>query len=269
MVTCAAWSASASPAKLVPGIRTALAESQFEVYFQPQFNIKAHKVSGVEALIRWNHPEKGMIMPNDFIPLAEETDLICDIGNWMLDASMQILQQWNINSKLRHIKLAINISATQFAQDEFVPYVLETMQKYNIGGEQIELEITENVLVQNIQQVVSKLKNLGRYGVRFAIDDFGMGYSSLSYLQELPLNNLKIDRSFLNTIQSNEDSNSIISAIVSMAKEMDMEIVAEGVENEVQLNYIRNIGCPVVQGYFFARPMPVEQAKDLALSNSA
>jgi len=251
------------------GIRTALAESQFEVYFQPQFNIKAHKVSGVEALIRWNHPEKGMIMPNDFIPLAEETDLICDIGNWMLDASMQILQQWNINSKLRHIKLAINISATQFAQDEFVPYVLETMQKYNIGGEQIELEITENVLVQNIQQVVSKLKNLGRYGVRFAIDDFGMGYSSLSYLQELPLNNLKIDRSFLNTIQSNEDSNSIISAIVSMAKEMDMEIVAEGVENEVQLNYIRNIGCPVVQGYFFAKPMPVEQAKDLALSNSA
>lgn len=251
------------------GIRRALAENQFEVYFQPQFNVKANNITGVEALIRWNHPEKGMIMPNDFIPLAEETGLICDIGNWMLDASMGILQQWNDNPKLQQIKLAINISAVQFAQEDFVDYVLSTMQKYQINGTQIELEITENVLVHNIQQVVSKLKELGRYGIRFAIDDFGMGYSSLSYLQELPLNNLKIDRSFLNSIQSQEDSSSIISAIVSMAHEMEMDIVAEGVENEVQLNYIRNIGCPVVQGYFFAKPMPAAEAKHLALSQSA
>jgi len=251
------------------GIRKALSDNQFEVYFQPQFNVKAHKITGVEALIRWIHPEKGMIMPNQFIPLAEETGLICEVGNWMLEASMEILQQWNQNPALKHIKLAINISAIQFAKEDFVDFVLATMLKHNISGEQIELEITESVLVQNIQQVVSKLKHLGRYGIRFAIDDFGMGYSSLSYLQELPLNNLKIDRSFLNAIQSNEDSSSIISAIVSMAREMDMDIVAEGVENEIQLNYIRNIGCPVVQGFFFAKPMPASDAKILALSLSA
>jgi len=247
-------------------IRKALNEDQFEVYFQPQFNVKVHKISGVEALIRWNHPEKGLIMPDAFIPLAEETDLICDIGNWVLEASMKTFQQWNKNPVLRDITLAINISALQFSQENFCDFVLDTMRKYQITGSQIELEITENVVLQDIRQVITKLKFLSRYGIRFAIDDFGMGYSSLSYLQELPLNNLKIDRSFLSSIQSSKDSSSIISAVVSMAQEMNMEIVAEGVETEVQLNYIRNIGCPIVQGYYFARPMPASDAKDLALA---
>lgn len=247
-------------------IRKALNDNQFEVYFQPQFNVKVNKVSGVEALIRWNHPEKGLIMPDGFIPLAEESDLICDIGNWVLDASMKTFQQWNENPALRDITLAINISALQFAQDDFCTFVLDTMHKYQINGSQIELEITENVVLQDIRQVITKLKFLSRYGVRFAIDDFGMGYSSLSYLQKLPLNNLKIDRSFISSIQSSDDSNSIISAVVSMAKEMNMEIVAEGVETEVQLNYIRNIGCPIVQGYYFAKPMPAGEAKKLALA---
>ncbi|MFK5893024.1 MAG: EAL domain-containing protein [Pseudomonadota bacterium] len=248
------------------GIRIAIRENQFEIYFQPQFNIHKQKISGVEALIRWNHPEKGMIMPDSFIPVAEETSLICDIGNWVLNASMQTFQKWNHDSNLEHITLAINISSLQFAQDDFCDIVLKTIDKYQINPTQIELEITENVVLQDIQQVVSKFKQLGQYGIRFAIDDFGMGYSSLSYLQELPLNNLKIDRSFLSSIQSSTDSNSIISAIVSMAKEMNMEIVAEGVENEIQLDYIRNIGCPIVQGYFFAKPMPAEDARRLALS---
>jgi len=247
-------------------IRKALNEDQFEVYFQPQFNVKVHKISGVEALIRWNHPEKGLIMPDAFIPLAEETDLICDIGNWVLEASMKTFQQWNKNPVLRDITLAINISALQFSQENFCDFVLDTMRKYQITGSQIELEITENVVLQDIRQVITKLKFLSRYGIRFAIDDFGMGYSSLSYLQELPLNNLKIDRSFLSSIQSSKDSSSIISAVVSMAQEMNMEIVAEGVETEVQLNYIRNIGCPIVQGYYFAKPMPASDAKDLALA---
>ena len=247
-------------------IRKALSEDQFEIYFQPQYNIKTKKVSGVEALIRWNHPQKGMIMPDGFIPLAEETDLICDIGNWVLDASMKIFQQWNKNPALRNITLAINISALQFAQENFCSLVLDIMKKYQINGAQIELEITENVVLQDIRQVISKLKFLSRYGIRFAIDDFGMGYSSLSYLQQLPLNNLKIDRSFISSIQSSSDSSSIISAVVSMAQEMNMEIVAEGVETEVQLDYIRNIGCPIVQGYYFARPMPEADAKELALA---
>ncbi|MFK5986375.1 MAG: EAL domain-containing protein [Pseudomonadota bacterium] len=248
------------------GIRKALIENQFEIYYQPQFNIKQQRISGVEALIRWNHPKKGMIMPDVFIPVAEETGLICDIGNWVLNSSMVAFKQWNQNSALQHITLAINISPMQFAQDEFCELVLNAIKKHKINAYQIELEITENVVLQDIQQVVSKLKYLSSYGIRFAIDDFGMGYSSLSYLQQLPLNNLKIDRSFISSIQSPKDRNSIISAIVSMAQEMDMEIVAEGVENEIQLNYIRNIGCPIVQGYYFARPMPTSEALDLALS---
>jgi diguanylate cyclase (GGDEF)-like protein len=248
------------------GIRTAINENQFEIYFQPQFNIHEQKISGVEALIRWNHPEKGMIMPDSFIPIAEETSLICDIGDWVLDKSMQVFQKWNHDSALQHITLAINISALQFAQENFCDLILKTIDKYQLKASKIELEITENIVLQDIQQVVSKFKQLGQHGIRFAIDDFGMGYSSLSYLQELPLNNLKIDRSFLASIQSSTDSNSIISAIVSMAQEMNMAIVAEGVENEIQLNYIRDIGCPIVQGYFFARPMPAEDARILALS---
>ncbi|MCU7834740.1 MAG: EAL domain-containing protein [gamma proteobacterium symbiont of Taylorina sp.] len=248
------------------GIRTALQENQFEVYFQPQYDVIKEKINGVEALIRWNHPEKGLITPNDFIPLAEETGLINDIGEWMLDSSCKILQQWvKHNPALSHIKLAVNMSASQVGMESFVDFVLDTMKKYDIKGEQLELEITENVLMQDMEQVVIKLKYLASHGICFAVDDFGMGYSSLSYLQTLPLNNLKIDRAFISTIQSPGDKNSIITAIVAMAKELGMHIVAEGVETQVQLDYVRAIGCPTVQGYWYGRPMPTHQVKDIAI----
>jgi len=248
------------------GMRKALQDDEFEVYFQPQYDVKSEKISGVEALIRWNHPEKGLIFPNDFIPLAEETGLIINIGEWMLDSSCRILRQWIKSSpELANITLAVNISALQIATDNFVSCVLDTLHKYSIKGEQLELEITENVLMQDMEMVVGKLKQLASYGIRFAVDDFGMGYSSLSYLQTLPLNNLKIDRSFISTIQSPGDKNSIITAIVAMAKELEMDIVAEGVENEIQMDYVREIGCPIVQGYLYGRPMPTDQLQAIAL----
>ena len=252
------------------GIRTALVEDQFEVYFQPQYDVKSEKINGVEALIRWNHPEKGLITPNDFIPLAEETGLINDIGEWMLDTSCQILQQWVKNNPvLSQIKLAVNISASQIAMTGFVDFVLDTIEKYNVKGEQLELEITENVLMQDMEQVVGKLKYLADHGICFAVDDFGMGYSSLSYLQTLPLNNLKIDRTFISPIQSPGDTNSIVTAIVAMAKELNMNIVAEGVETQIQLDYVKSIGCPTVQGYWFGRPMPTAQVESIALKQLA
>ncbi|MCU7939369.1 MAG: EAL domain-containing protein [gamma proteobacterium symbiont of Bathyaustriella thionipta] len=248
------------------GIRLAIQEDQFEVYFQPQYNTKLEIISGVEALIRWNHPEKGLVSPNDFIPLAEETGLINDIGEWMLDASCKILQNWiKHHSVLSNITLAVNISASQISTSHFVDFVLSTLKKYNLKPEHLELEITENTLMKDMDLVVGKLKQLSNHGVRFAVDDFGMGYSSLSYLQTLPLNNLKIDRSFISTIQSVNDKNSIITAIVAMAKELGMNIVAEGVENEVQINYVKSIGCPTVQGYWYGRPMPAEQLQVIAL----
>ena len=247
------------------GIRKALSDNQFEVFFQPQYDVQTEKMSGVEALIRWNHPEKGLITPNDFIPLAEESGLINTIGEWMLDSSCRVLQSWiQENQAFAQIKLAVNISASQIEQDHFVDFVIETLNKYQIQPEQLELEITENVLMQDMEMVVNKLKHLAQYGIRIAVDDFGMGYSSLSYLQTLPLNNLKIDRSFISTIQSPGDRNSIITAIVAMAKEMGMHIVAEGVENQVQMDYVRKIGCPTVQGYWYGRPMPTGQLHDIA-----
>jgi len=252
------------------GIRTAIQEDQFEVYFQPQYDVKEEKINGVEALIRWNHPQKGLITPNDFIPLAEETGLINDIGEWMLNASCQILQQWvKSNPALSAIKLAVNISASQIGMDNFVDFILSTLKEYGLKGEQLELEITENVLVQDMEMVVSKLKLLAGHGICFAVDDFGMGYSSLSYLQTLPLNNLKIDRTFISTIQSPGDKNTIITAIVAMAKELGMHIVAEGVETQVQLDYVKAIGCPTVQGYWYGRPMPTSELEAIAIAQLA
>lgn len=248
------------------GIRKAIQDDQFEVFFQPQYDVQSEKISGVEALIRWNHPEKGLVSPNDFIPLAEESGLINTIGEWMLDASCRVLQSWiQDNTNFSNIKLAVNISASQIETDHFVDFVLNTINKYNIRPEQLELEITENVLMQDMEMVVAKLNQLATRGICIAVDDFGMGYSSLSYLQTLPLNNLKIDRSFISTIQSPGDKNSIITAIVAMAKEMGLHIVAEGVENQVQMDYVRQIGCPTVQGYWYGRPMPTEQLRDIAL----
>jgi len=248
------------------GIRIAIQENQFEVYFQPQYDVVLDKISGVEALIRWNHPEKGLIPPDDFIPLAEETGLINAIGEWMLDASCQILQNWIKNdSLLADIRLAVNISASQISTDNFVDFVLRTLNKYQLKAEQLELEITENTLMKDMDLVVDKLRRLSSHGIHFAVDDFGMGYSSLSYLQTLPLNILKIDRSFIATIQSVNDKNSIITAIVAMAKEMGMGIVAEGIENETQYNYVKAIGCPTIQGYLYGRPMPTDKLQVIAL----
>ncbi len=191
------------------GIRKAIQENQFEVFFQPQYDVKTEMVSGVEALIRWNHPEKGLVSPNDFIPLAEETGLINAIGEWMLDASCRILHNWiKDNPVFSTMTLAVNISASQIETDNFVDFVLETLKTYELSPQQLELEITENVLMQDMEMVVGKLKKLARHGIRIAVDDFGMGYSSLSYLQTLPLNNLKIDRSFISSIKTAEDKNS-------------------------------------------------------------
>ncbi len=248
------------------GIRKALQDNQFEVFFQPQYDVKSEKISGMEALIRWNHPEKGLVSPNDFIPLAEETGLINTIGEWIIDKSCQILHNWiKTSPEFLNLKLAVNISASQIETNNFCLFIIETLEKYKLSAQQLELEITENVLVQDMELVVNKLKSLTRHGVQIAVDDFGMGYSSLSYLQTLPLNSLKIDRSFISTIQSEGDKNSIVSAIVAMAKELGLHIVAEGVETQVQMNYIKKIGCPTVQGFWYGHPMPVEQLKQIAL----
>jgi len=241
------------------GLRRAIDEEQLQVYFQPQIDLQSGIVSGMEALLRWKHPEAGNISPTEFIPVAEENGLINEIGMWVLDAGCAELSKWR---KAGHdqLKLAVNVSSKQLAQADFEHQVFNTLTKHGIPGSALELEITENVLIQDMDQVINKLRQLHAAGICIAVDDFGIGYSSLGYLQSLPLSTLKIDRSFVSGIRATSSRNSIVTAIIAMAKELGLGIIAEGVETEIQHQQLKRLGCTHAQGFLFSRPMPKEQA---------
>jgi len=213
----------------------------------------------MEALLRWKHPEAGYISPTEFIPVAEENGLINEIGMWVLNAGCTELSKWR---KAGHdqLKLAVNVSSKQLAQADFEHQVFDILAKHGIPGSVLELEITENVLIQDMDQVINKLRQLHAAGICIAVDDFGIGYSSLGYLQSLPLSTLKIDRSFVSGILATSSRNSIVTAIIAMAKELGLGIIAEGVETEIQHQQLKRLGCPHAQGFLFSRPMPKEQA---------
>ena len=244
------------------GLRKALEENQFVLMFQPQQAIDTGKIVGVESLIRWQHPEEGLISPIDFISLAEETGQITDIGEWVLRTACAEYGRWR-SEGITDIKIAVNLSAAQLYRADFVQTVLDILEENQMPGEMLELEITENSLVQDIEHVVEKLRQLAEHGIQVAVDDFGTGYSSLCYLQTLPLNTLKMDRSFINTIQSTGDQHSIITAIVAMAKDMELSVIAEGVETETQLEYLRSIGCPQAQGFLLSHPLSADNTLEL------
>ncbi len=243
-------------------IRRGLNEEQFEVYYQPQISMVDNRICGMEALIRWNHPDKGLVPPAEFIPVSEESGLIIEIGSWVLNTACAELRQW-IDAGYEDITLAVNISATQLRQPTFEEIVIQALNQYQLPGEQLELEITENVLMQDIEQAVSKLQSLAKYGVRVAVDDFGIGYSSLSYLQTLPLHTLKIDRSFINEIQTSKSKNTIVTAVIAMSHGLGLDVVAEGVETEVQLNYLKQLGCHKTQGFLLGSPTTSVNARKL------
>jgi len=246
-------------------IRTALVNNQFEAYYQPQFDITSRKIIGLEALIRWNHPEKGLITPDQFIPIAEEMGLIADIGLFMLHTGCQQIKTW-INQGIQPVKLSINVSAYQLADSHFDTMICDLAKQYDLPDDLLTLEITETALMQEMEKVIPRLKNLAQCGIGICIDDFGVGYSSLSYLQTLPVNILKIDRSFLACISGNTNKSCIIKAIVAMARELGMDVIVEGVETSQQLEYIRKIGCTIVQGFLLSRPLP-EKEISLLLKN--
>ncbi len=241
-------------------IRRALDGNQFELFYQPQMEVSSGRICGMEALLRWHHPERGLLLPDDFIPLSEESQLIIRIGNWVLEAACRELRKW-IKAGLDDIILAVNISAAQLEQQGFVDGILEKLKRYGVPGNRLELEITENVLMHDMDKAVSKLRKLAAHGVRVAVDDFGVGYSSLGYLKSLPLNTLKIDRSFISEIRSSQDRNSIVTAIIAMARELNLEIVAEGVENQGQMDYLRALNCCKAQGYLLGYPVSAKEAR--------
>ncbi len=247
-------------------IRKALDQNQFEAYFQPQYNIDNSRIFGLEALIRWNHPEKGLIYPDHFIPVAEEIGLINEIGLFMLKTGCKYLREW-LDNGYEPIKLSVNVSAFQLAESQFDVVVCNLVRQYRLPPNTLMVEITETTLMLEMENVLPRLKKLVKCGVGICIDDFGVGYSSLSYLQKLPINILKIDRSFLSCISNDLDKVCVIKAIVAMARELQLEVIVEGVETEQQLEYIRQMGCKMVQGFLLGRPAPHSEITELLQKN--
>ena len=235
-------------------LREAINNREFHLLYQPQVRLCDSQVVGVEALIRWTHPSRGLVPPVEFIPVAESTGLITDIGSWVIDEATEQLAHWQ-NSGIKNLRMSINVAASQFQQKNFCEQVIDALVRNSISPEFLELEVTESVLMNDIDLVVSRLQSLREQGVRVAIDDFGTGYSSLSYLQELPLDVLKIDRSFVNRLTGRMTKSSLIETIQTLASGLDLETVAEGVEHSEQLALIAGLGCDLVQGYFYSRPV--------------
>ncbi|NRA23388.1 MAG: EAL domain-containing protein [Oleispira sp.] len=238
-------------------LRRAIKENEFELHYQPQVNAHTGELEGAEALVRWIHPTAGMISPVEFIPVAEETGLIKDIGDWVLEHACMTFKQWNKEAEL-NLSVAVNVSVRQL-DDSFVLRVQEILTQTGLSHNQLELEITESLLMDNVQENVRILENINRQGVRFAMDDFGTGYSSLSYLRQFPISKLKIDRSFVNDITDDPDDEAIIRAIIAMGQTLKLEVIAEGVENHQQLVLLQAMGCDSYQGYFFSKPLPAEE----------
>ena len=238
-------------------IRRGLREGQFVVHYQPQLHAMSNMVTGVEALLRWQHPQRGLLTPAWFLPVAEESSLMLELGEFVLATTLDDMQRmWKRGITLE--KLAINCSVRQIEQKDFVDKLILQLKLRNFPGTALEIEITESTLMNEIESTITKLRQLAKYGISVAIDDFGTGYSSLSLLQKLPINRLKIDRSFIQDLEVDSER-FIIEAIAHMARGLKLEMVAEGVEEEYQLKYLKNLQCQVMQGFLIGQVMPVAE----------
>jgi len=243
-------------------LRKTLTTDDIKVCYQPQVDKITEKLVGFEALIRWEHPEKGLIYPGDFIPIAEETGLILELGRYVLDQACADVRRWR-DGGMKHLRVSINFSGMQLDQDCFIDEIRDALQKHKLPGSSLEVEITENVIMNGMSSVVRKLRELTKMGIKIAIDDFGTGYSSLSYLQQFPISTLKIDKSFISSIDVNESATSIVDAIVAMAKGLKLNLIAEGVETDLQLKYLKQLGCESIQGYLFGKAEGAERTREI------
>ncbi|MGK5048067.1 EAL domain-containing protein [Janthinobacterium sp. GB4P2] len=245
-------------------LRRAIDNEEFVLFFQPKVNIISGRISGAEALIRWRRPGHGMVSPALFIPLLEETGLIVRVGNWVLDEACKKISEWGASS-IGPVHLSVNVSGIQFFVGGLEEEVLKAISKYDIAPDLLELELTESSLMSNAEETIAVLRNLKALGIQISIDDFGTGYSSLAYLKRFPIDKLKIDIAFVREVTSNPDDAAIVLAIISMAHSMKLEVIAEGVENDAQLAYLRRHGCDEMQGYYFSRPVPQEEFEQMLM----
>jgi diguanylate cyclase (GGDEF)-like protein/PAS domain S-box-containing protein len=248
-------------AAMESGLREAVQRSQFLLYYQAQVDGNG-RLTGVEALLRWLHPERGMVAPLEFISLAEDTGLILPLGRWVLETACRQLALWGKQSESAHLTMAVNVSARQFHHRDFVDQVLEILAQTSANPQHLKLELTESLLLDDVEDVIAKMTVLKEHGVTFALDDFGTGYSSLSYLKRLPLDQLKIDQSFVRDILTDSNDASIARTIVALAQSLGLSVIAEGVETEAQRDFLAESGCHAYQGYFFGRPLPIESFKE-------
>lgn len=245
-------------AALEAELRLALKNHQFVLYYHPQVH-SSGQIIGAEVLSRWNHPLRGLVPPAEFIPLAEETGLILGIGQWVIETVCKQLRMWSKYDHTKHLQLAINVSPKQFHQINFVENVRKVIRETGINPNLLKLELTESLVIDDIEDAILKMNALRRIGVRFSMDDFGTGYSSLSSLKKLPIDQLKIDQSFVRDIAVDPDDAVIVQTIIAMAKHMGMEVIAEGVETELQRGFLEKNNCQVCQGYLFGKPMPLDE----------
>jgi two-component system CheB/CheR fusion protein len=236
----------------------ALERNELLLHFQPIVDINSGKIAGMEALLRWQHPEQGMIPPLKFIPLAEETGLIVPIGEWVLRSACEHLKEWQ-DQDYDVCRVAINLSSIQFRQKNLVETIARILEETGADPHLIELEITESLLMKNTDEVVETLRKLSDMGLEISIDDFGTGYSSLNYLKRFPIDILKIDRSFVTDIASDPDDATIVRAIIALAHSLHMKVIAEGVEDAAQLEFLREHACDEYQGYYFSKPVPASE----------
>ncbi len=248
-------------------LRQAIAAQQFIVHYQPQYNVANKEVIGLEALIRWEHPELGFVAAGEVIPVAEASDLIIEIGNWVVQEVCRQINAWR-EAGLRLIPVAINVSPRQLQDINFVKTIVTAMQQHQIPAELLEIEITESCL-QDAEQTINNLIELEKLGLTIAIDDFGTGYSCFSSLKSLPIGRLKIDKTFVNDVSHNEASRAIVSAIVAMSQKLNLQVIAEGIETQSQFDFMETIECQAIQGFYFARPMSAQNIESLLRAGEA
>lgn len=251
--------------KIEKYLRTALVNNEFLLYYQPQVEVSSGKITSFEALIRWNSPELGVVLPVDFIMIAEENQMIIEIGDWVMKTACQFIKELQDNQEC-DCYVSVNVSVLQFLQSDFIESVFKILEEIKLAPQFLELEITESVYIENYEDICKKLIELRESGVKIALDDFGKGYSSLSYLNELPIDTLKIDKVFIDSICENKER-SLVESIIKMGHKMELDIIAEGVETNEQHEYLKNYKCNKIQGYLFSKPVPEQDAIKLLNEN--
>jgi EAL domain-containing protein (putative c-di-GMP-specific phosphodiesterase class I) len=243
-------------------MRTALSSEEFELFYQPQIDVASGAIVGMEALVRWRHPGRGLLAPDEFIQVAEESGLILPLGEWSIRQACAQIREMRDRTGTG-VRIAVNLSARQFADPNLPDAVGRALQEAGLQAGALELEITETMLMDDIDEAIGTLETLHAIGVSLAVDDFGTGYSSLNYLKRLPLDRVKVDRVFVSDIPSDEDDAAITSAVIAMAHQLKLEVVAEGVETQAQLEFLAAAQCELVQGYLFGAPLPCAEAEAL------